>query len=170
MKVRAILSLLWFESKIFSADFHFSGFPVFQRVEGGGEGFKVKRRKKQNQSLSNQESPQHCPICHKQFKTKKYLGSHLALCHYKKELKPFIDEDQLQCNICHSKHSNIYNLRVHVASAHKKLEEVMQKTTKNSKKEENEQSLDLSSDGDLDVSLGYELDFLLSDSECLELE
>ena len=46
----------------------------------------------------------------------------------------------------------------------------MQKTTKNSKKEENEQSLDLSSDGDLDVSLGYELDFLLSDSECLELE
>ena len=107
------------------------------------------------QVFSNKKSYE-CHICHKKFSN---ISSHLALCHFKEEFRQFINEDQLQCNLCHSTFYSIYNLRIHVGVAHKKVEEAMPELTKCPEQSLDQLDLDLelSSDEDqeeLEISQG----------------
>ena len=92
--------------------------------------------------ISNKKSSNHeCCICQKQFSGKFLLESHQAS-HFKEEFKQFIDEVELRCKICHSTSSSVYNLRIHVAVTHKKLDEVMAATSTSPKETGYKQSLD----------------------------
>ena len=106
----------------------------------------VPKGKRINQKHFDQE----CSLCCKQFPSMHHLKYHLTHRHFKEELKQFIDEDQLRCKICQSKSANKYLLRVHVGIVHKKLDEIMEQTSKIPRQTGIKQSLDQQ---DLELSI-----------------
>ena len=86
--------------------------------------------KKSSNNKCKKSSNNECNLCQKQFSDRKCLAAHHSLRHFKEELNQFIDEEQILCKICHSKFSNIYNLRIHVGDIHKKVEDFMPGATK----------------------------------------
>ena len=98
------------------------------------------------QKFDQQKSSDHeCNLCQKKFSSTTNLQHHLAKCHFKEELKKFLDEDQLKCGICNSKFSNIHHLRAHVGIVHSKLDEVMEQKAKiGNKQSSNPLALNLS--------------------------
>ena len=124
------------------------------------------------QTVNQKSSDHECYLCQKQFSTRHLLKSHQSIRHFKEELKQFFDEEELQCNICHSKSSRLHHLMIHVGIVHRKLDEAMQQTKtpkQTSNKQALDQDLELSSDedpGESEISPGD----VVEDEEARESE
>jgi len=73
-----------------------------------------------------QEGPGYnCNFCEheKIFPSKLKLYSHLSRCHFKENIQPYIDADNIQCLLCGVKVTRLNTLMSHVGVSHGKIEE-----------------------------------------------